>query len=81
MEGKFIRTRTEDHVGYIEIAKPKANTYDIHMMREMDAALEEMRFNDDARVLVLASTVPGFFSAGADIEMLKGSQPDFKAMF
>jgi enoyl-CoA hydratase len=81
MEGKFIRTRIDDHVGYIEIAKPKANTYDIHMMRELDAALEEMRFNDDARVLVLTSVVPGFFSAGADIEMLKGSQPDFKAMF
>jgi enoyl-CoA hydratase len=81
MEGKFIRTRVEDHVGYIEIAKPKANTYDIHMMREMDAALEEMRFNDEARVLILTSTVSGFFSAGADIEMLKGSQPDFKAMF
>ncbi len=81
MECKFLRTRVEDHVGYIEIAKPKANTYDIHMMREMDAALEEMRFNDDARVLVLTSAVSGFFSAGADIEMLKGSQPDFKAMF
>ena len=32
-------------------------------------------------VIVLASAVPGFFSAGADIEMLKKSQPDFKAMF
>ncbi|MGI0132729.1 MAG: enoyl-CoA hydratase/isomerase family protein [Thermoplasmata archaeon] len=81
MEGKFIKTRVEDHVGYIEIVKGKANTYDIHMMREMDEAIEEMRFDENARVVVLASGVPGFFSAGADIEMLKGSQPDFKAMF
>ena len=81
MEGKFIRTRVEDKVGTIEIAKPKANTYDIHMMRELDEAIEEMRFNNDAHVLLLTSGVPGFFSAGADIEMLKGSQPDFKAMF
>ncbi len=81
MQGKFIRTRVDDHVGYIEIAKPKANTYDLDMMREFDQAVEEFRFDDAARVLVLSSSVPGFFSAGADIEMLKKSQPDFKAMF
>jgi enoyl-CoA hydratase len=81
MQGKYIRTRIDDHVGYIEIGKPKANTYDLAMMQEMDQAIEEFRFDENARVLVLASSVPGFFSAGADIEMLKQSQPDFKAMF
>ncbi len=81
MQGKYIRTRIDDHVGYIEIGKPKANTYDLDMMKELDAAIEEMRFDDAARVVVLTSSLPGFFSAGADIEMLKASQPDFKAMF
>jgi len=81
MQGKYIRTRVDDHVGYIEIGKPKANTYDLAMMSELDQAIEEFRFDDNARVVVLTSTVPGFFSAGADIEMLKQSQPDFKAMF
>ncbi len=81
MQGQFIRTRVDDHVGYIEIGKPKANTYDLEMMRELAAAIDELRFDDEARVLVLASSVPGFFSAGADIEMLKKSAPDFKAMF
>jgi len=81
MQGKFIRTRVEDNVGYIEIGKPKANTYDLAMMRELGEAIDEFRFDENARVIVLASTVPGFFSAGADIEMLKQSQPDFKAMF
>jgi enoyl-CoA hydratase/carnithine racemase len=81
MEGKFVRTRVVDNVGYIEVAKGKANTYDIHMMRELDEAIEAMRFDDNARVIVLMSGLPGFFSAGADIEMLKQSQPDFKAMF
>jgi len=81
MQGKYIRTRVEDGVGYIEIGKPKANTYDLAMMQELDQAVEEFRFDENARVIVLASAVPGFFSAGADIEMLKQSQPDFKAMF
>ncbi len=81
MQGQFIRTRVDDHVGYIEIGKSKANTYDLEMMKELNAAIDEFRFDEEARVIVLASTVPGFFSAGADIEMLKKSTPDFKAMF
>jgi len=81
MEGKFVKTRVDDHVGYIEIAKGKANTYDLDMMIELDHALGDLRFNDEARVIVLTSGLTGFFSAGADIEMLKRSQPDFKAMF
>ena len=81
MQGKYIRTRIDDHVGYIEIGKPKANTYDLAMMQELDQAVEEFRFDENARVIVLTSSLPGFFSAGADIEMLRGSQPDFKAMF
>src|SRR5208282_5661330 len=81
MQGKFVRTRIDDGVGYIEIAKPKANTYDLEMMHEVDSALEELRFDEGAKVIVLTSALPGFFSAGADIEMLKKSHPDFKAMF
>jgi enoyl-CoA hydratase len=81
MQGKFIQTKVEDHVGWILINKPKANTYDHAMMLELAQAIEAMRFDDQARVVVLTSAVPGFFSAGADIEMLKASQPDFKAMF
>jgi len=81
MEGKYVKTRVDDHVGYVVITKGKANTYDLDMMTEIDQAVEELRFNDEARVIVLTSGVPNFFSAGADIEMLKRSQPDFKAMF
>ena len=44
MQGKYIRTRIDDGVGYIEISKPKANTYDLEMMGELDVAIEEMRF-------------------------------------
>jgi enoyl-CoA hydratase len=81
MQGKVLSTRVEDGVGYIEINKPKANTYDLEMMGELDQAIEEFRFDDRAKVIVLTSKLPGFFSAGADIEMLKRSAPDFKAMF
>ncbi len=81
MQGQHVRTRVDDFVGYVEINKPKANAYDLAMMREIDEAVEELRFDEGVRVVVLTSTLPGFFSAGADIEMLRKSDPDFKAMF
>jgi enoyl-CoA hydratase/carnithine racemase len=81
MQGKYVRTRVDDHVGFVEIGKPKANTYDLDMMHELDQAVEELRFDDRTRAIVLTSSLPGFFSAGADIEMLKRSAPDYKAMF
>ncbi|MGA7924246.1 MAG: enoyl-CoA hydratase-related protein [Thermoplasmata archaeon] len=81
MQGKFIQTQVGEGIGTITIAKPKANTYDLAMMTELDQAVEELRFDDSAKVLMLTSGVPGFFSAGADIEMLRKSQPDYKAMF
>jgi enoyl-CoA hydratase len=80
-QGKFITVREEGKVGIVEIAKGKANTYDLPMMREFDEAIEEVRFNDSIAVAVLTSKLPGFFSAGADIEMLRASEPDYKAMF
>jgi hypothetical protein len=29
MDGKYVTTRVDDGIGYIEIAKGKANTYDL----------------------------------------------------
>jgi enoyl-CoA hydratase len=81
MQGKYVTVRNEGKVGIIEIAKGKANTYDLDMMMEFNRAVDEVRFNDDIKVAVLTSRLPGFFSAGADIEMLKQSEPDYKAMF
>ncbi len=81
MHGQFISLRKEGKVGVIEINKPKANTYDHKMVLELGAAIDAVRFDDEIKVAVTTSKVPKFFSAGADIEMLKASEPDFKAMF
>ncbi|MDE1820591.1 MAG: enoyl-CoA hydratase/isomerase family protein [Euryarchaeota archaeon] len=81
MQGHYISLRKEGKVGVIEINKPKANTYDHEMVLEFGRAIDEVRFDDSIKVAVTTSKVPKFFSAGADIEMLKGSEPDFKAMF
>lgn len=81
MEGKHISLEKEGKIGIIRFNKPKANTYDLGMMEEFHRAIEEVRFDDKIQAAVLTSAVPNFFSAGADIEMLRTSEPDYKAMF
>src|SRR5439155_1008346 len=41
----------------------------------------DVRFDDDIDVCVLASKLDGIWSAGADINLLASSTPDYKAMF
>lgn len=79
--GKYVELKKEDGVGIAYINKPPANTYDYQMMRDLDLVIEEVRFDEAIHVAILASRVDKFFSAGADIEMLSRSDPDYKAMF
>jgi enoyl-CoA hydratase/carnithine racemase len=78
---KFIEFEVEDGVGIAWLNKPPANTYDYALMRELDEIIEEVRFNDEVKVAVIGSRLEKFFSAGADINMLQQSDPDYKAMF
>lgn len=76
-----VRLEVNNGIGYIKFNKPKANLYDRQFMTELNEAIDEIRFNNDIKVAVLTSELSNFFSAGADIHMLKASQPDYKASF
>jgi enoyl-CoA hydratase/carnithine racemase len=57
---------TEDGaVGVITLNHPKANSYDIQFMEELDQAIETMNGNDAVKVVILRSGLEKFFSAGA----------------
>jgi enoyl-CoA hydratase/carnithine racemase len=76
-----VRLEFKDRVGYIKFNKPKANLYDRQFMAELNEAIDEVRFNDDIKVVIVMSELSSFFSAGADINMLKASRPDYKSSF
>jgi len=80
MPHEFFKIAKEDGVGVITLNKPPANTYDFEFMREFDRVIEEIRLDDEIKVAVITNEPP-FFSAGADITMLKKSTPSFKATF
>lgn len=71
----------EGPIAMIKIEHGRQNTYDMEFMQGLDAAINEVRLDNAIQVAVLCSGVPGFFSAGADINMLKASEPRYKATF
>ena len=81
MSDKLIRYETEDGVAIITMDDPPANTYTHEMMREMDEAIIQARFDESVHVIVLRGEGEKFFSAGANISMLQNADPYFKYFF
>jgi enoyl-CoA hydratase len=81
-DGKRVINFWKDgHVGFIEMDDPPANTYTHEMMRQLDDAILDARFDSDVEVIVLTGKGEKFFSAGANIGMLNAVTPEFKYMF
>lgn len=68
-------------VAVLTLNDPPANTYSYEMMRELDAAILDARMDAAVHVIVLIGAGEKFFCAGANINMLKEADPDFKYYF
>ncbi len=65
LEGKRVINYWKDgHIGFIEMDDPPANTYTHEMMRQLDDAILDARFDQDVEVIVLTGKGEKFFSAG-----------------
>jgi enoyl-CoA hydratase/carnithine racemase len=74
-------SRERDGVALIHLNRPPANAYDRSVADDLNAAIDEVRWNADIRGAVLASDLaPRFFSAGADIVNFQRSTLDQNAM-
>ena len=81
MDLTYISLEKKDRVAVAWLNKPKANTYDADLMRDLGSVIDDVRFDDEVDVCVLASRLDGVWSAGADINLLASSTPEYKAMF
>ncbi len=77
----LVELEKENGVAYITLNDPPANTYTHEMMRQLDDAVLDTRFDDDIHVIVLRGEGDKFFSAGANINMLNNVTPKFKYYF
>ena len=71
-----IRSSVERHVAWIEFNRPPINAFNRQMVDETYRAVEAALGDPAVRVLVLASAIERYFSAGADLHVFKGLSAD-----
>jgi enoyl-CoA hydratase len=79
--GTLIDYSTDKGVAVITLNDPPVNAYTHEMLKELDGAILEARFDNDVHVIVLTGHGEKFFCAGANINMLRESDPEFKYYF
>ncbi len=72
---------TQEGVALLTLNDPPFNGYTHEMMKDLDAAILEARFDNEVHVIVLTGHGEKFFCAGADIGMLEKATPYFKYNF
>src|SRR3989454_5707800 len=78
---KLVEYRVKNGVAWLELTDPPANTYTYEMMRDLDDAVLQSRFDENVHVVVVRGAGEKFFCAGANINMLKTVNPTFKYFF
>lgn len=74
-------SRERDRVALIHLNRPPANAYDRSIADELNAAIDEVRWDADIRGAVLVSDLaPRFFSAGADVANFQRSTVEQNAL-
>ena len=77
----LVRVEKENGVAIFTLDDPPANTYTHEMMKQIDAALIDARFDNEVQVIVLIGAGEKFFCAGANIDMLAKADPVWKYYF
>src|SRR5213082_1351295 len=73
-------SREHDGVALIHLNRPPANSYDRGFIDDLNATIDEVRFDESIGAAVLTSDLPKFFSAGADIGMFRTVTAKARAM-
>ena len=79
--GNLVSYKTDHGVALITLSDPPVNAYTHEMMKELDDAILEARFDPDIHALILAGAGERYFCCGADIDMLREADATFKYYF
>lgn len=72
----FVRRSLVHQVGWLEFNRPPVNAFTREMVDETHDTLAAALADPEVRVLVLASAIPRYFSAGADLHVFKSIGQD-----
>jgi enoyl-CoA hydratase/carnithine racemase len=79
--GTLVNYSTDKGVALLVLNDPPVNAYTHEMMKELDAAILDARFDDDVHVIVITGHGDKFFCSGANINMLREADASFKYYF
>lgn len=79
--GTLVDYATDKGVALMTFNDPPLNAYAYEMFKELDAAVLEARFDDDVHVIAVTGYGDKYFSAGANVNMLKEADESFKYYF
>ncbi len=74
----LVDYRTDAGVATITLNDPPMNAFTHEMMRDLDDAMLDARFDNDVHVVIITGHGDRFFCAGANIQMLSEVDPTFK---
>ncbi len=77
----LVEYKAEGGIAQLTLNDPPANTYTYEMMQELDSGILQARMDNNVSVILLRGNGDKFFSAGANINMLKTVDPTFKYYF
>jgi len=72
----FLSIEVDEGVGIIKLNRPPANSLNEDFTAELGKAFDEVKENDEIKVVMIKSELPGFFIAGADIKMFAQMTPE-----
>jgi enoyl-CoA hydratase/carnithine racemase len=75
-----VRLDRDGAVGIIVLDRPPANSYDYDFLRELASAVDDARYDDELRAVVVTSASERFFSAGADVTAFQAGSANKRAM-
>ncbi|HKQ68754.1 MAG TPA: enoyl-CoA hydratase/isomerase family protein [Polyangiaceae bacterium] len=81
MGNTLVQYKTEAGVATITLNDPPMNAFTHEMMKDLDEAILDARFDNDVHVIVITGHGDRFFCAGANIQMLSAVDPIFKYYF
>jgi enoyl-CoA hydratase len=69
---EFLRLRVVARVAWIEFNRVPVNAFNREMVGEVRTAIAASLADPEVRVVVIASAIDNYFSAGADLHVFEG---------
>ena len=75
---QYVRIEIDDRVAVLTIDHPPVNSFNAHVLRELEEAVDQLVANEDVKVVIITGGGTNAFVAGADISEIRAlfDQPE-----